>query len=149
MDIESIIADLQENPRDTTHFEALCDLYTAATPDQRDQIRAFVASNRELVSALEHWSPPGLEDDPARRLELKLLSVSIRDGSPDWRDVLLRLAAEWYHAEEQGVDPAPIFRAAANLSNDQGEHHAKGLIRQLLREPRRKNLYDDLQRFMK
>ena len=33
--LESLLEELGANPRDTTQFKALCDLYAAAEPEQR------------------------------------------------------------------------------------------------------------------
>lgn len=128
---------LLEDTHSTELFEELCDDYMAASPQERARIRAFVDANRELISTLEHWHPPYEDEDPGRYLELKLMSISILDGGPDYRDTLLRLAAEWRAAEEHGIDPRPYFSAAARISNGEGEHNAKDLIRQITREPRR------------
>jgi acyl carrier protein len=131
---------LLAEPRSTALFEELCDDYIAASPRRRAAIREAVASNRELVSTLEHWHPPYEQEDLGRYLELKLTSISILDGRPDYRDTLLRLAAEWEAAEKRGFDPRPYFNAAARISTDEREHSAKGLIRQITRESRRNQL---------
>ena len=138
---------LLANPKDTEQFVELCDDYVAASPEQRAHIRQRVNSQRDLVSTLEHWRPPVKDEDFARYLELKLTSISILDGGPDYRDALLRLAVEWRAAEEHGIDPRPYFNAAARISNNQGEHHAQGLIRQITRRSRRDKLLSDLGRF--
>ena len=137
---DEMLDQLKTDPRNTAPFEELCGIYMAARPAQREAIRQFVSSNRDLLSALEHWMPGMREETPERYLQLQLMSVSMRNGYPDYRDTLLFLVALWDFAEERGIDPRPLFSAAARISDDVDVHNAKGLIRQTMRPARRDQL---------
>jgi hypothetical protein len=137
---DEMLDQLKTDPKNTAPFEELCDIYMAARPAQREAIRQFVFSNRDLLSALEHWMPGMREENPERYLQLQLASVSVRNGYPDYRDTLLFLVALWDFAEERGIAPQPLFSAAARISDDVDVHDAKGLIRQTMRPARRDQL---------
>lgn len=136
------------NPDEAALHVNLCDVYFSAAPAERAFIRMMVIATPDLCRRLERWVPEVKDDDPGRYLELRLAALSIRDGRPDARDSLLSLATDWLFAEGQGIDPAPYFRAAGQLSNQDGPHSAGKLIEGMLLPERRATLLEDARKLL-
>ena len=63
-----------------------------------------------------HWIPPFQKSDPRRYVEYQLISATIRNGLPDFRDDLLELVHLWDFAEEKGLNTQEIFEGVSNIS---------------------------------
>ena len=97
-------------------FEKLFEIYKNSTPSERNSMEAFVKSDRFLTYKFVHWIPPYQESDPKRYAEYRLLSATIRDGMPDFRDDLLELVHLWDFLEEKGLNAQEIFEEVNNIS---------------------------------
>lgn len=114
-------------------FEELFEIYRNASASERSLMTKFVKSRVDLSYKLVHWIPPFKETDPKRYLELRLTSVVIRDGVPDFRDDLLRLVYLWDFAEENGINAEKLFKGI----NEMADSH---LFHQVMDPNRRKGL---------
>ena len=100
-------------------FHKLCNLYVAAAPAQRDQLRA-------LVNLADHtWSIPmdstlvdGTvhEFPPEQRIRANLIFHSIENARHDFRDNLISIALIYHSAVETGMDVEGLFLDVAAMS---------------------------------
>ena len=97
-------------------FEELFEIYKNSSPLEKSSINEFVQNDRDLSYKLVHWIPPYLESDPKRYVMYRLISASIRDGRPDFRDDLLEMVHLWDFLEEKGLNAQEIFEEAINIS---------------------------------
>ena len=97
-------------------FEELFEIYKNSSPLEKSSINEFVQNDRDLSYKLVHWIPPCLESDPKRYVMYRLISASIRDGRPDFRDDLLEMVHLWDFLEEKGLNAQEIFKEAINIS---------------------------------
>jgi len=114
-------------------FEELFEIYRNANISERSSITEFIKSERDLSYKLVHWNPPFKETDPKRYLELKLMSVIMRDGAPDFRDDLLSLVYFWDFAEENGINAEELFKEINEMADS-------SLLHQVIDQDRRKGL---------
>ena len=114
-------------------FEELFAIYRNANNSERSSITEFIKSEIDLSYKLVHWNPPYKETDPKRYLELKLMSVIMRDGAPDFRDDLLSLVYFWDFAEENGINAEELFKEI----NEMGD---SSLFNQVMDRNRRRGL---------
>lgn len=97
-------------------FEELFEIYKNSSPLEKSSINDFVQNDRDLSYKLVHWIPPCLESDPKRYVMYRLISASIRDGRPDFRDDLLEMVHLWDFLEEKGLNAQEIFEEAITIS---------------------------------
>ena len=97
-------------------FEELFEIYKNSNPVEKSFMEAFVQNDRDLTYKLVHWIPPYQESYPKRYAEYRLLSATIRDGMPDFRDDLLELVHLWDFLEEKGLNAQEIFEEVNNIS---------------------------------
>lgn len=97
-------------------FKKLYDIYENTEDDGRQEINRYIRASITQQYKLVHWIPPYLQTDPARYVRIRLLSVGIRDGFPDYRDDLLELGYLWTLAGQNGVEPDRIFGEIAELT---------------------------------
>jgi hypothetical protein len=114
-------------------FEELFKLYSNSSPEEKNSMEIFVQNDRDLTYKFVHWIPPYQESDPKRYVEYRLLSVTIRNGRPDFRDDLLELVGLWDFLEEKGLDPQEIFEEVNSTSGS-------FLIHQVMDPERREEL---------
>ena len=79
-------------------------------------MEAFVKSDCDLTYKFVHWIPPYQESDPKCYAEYRLLSATIREGMPDFRDDLLELVHLWDFLEEKGLNAREVFEEVNNIS---------------------------------
>lgn len=89
-------------------FEELFEIYKNSSPSERNSMETFVQNNVELCYKFVHWIPPFQKSDPKRYVEYQLISATIRNGLPDFRDDLLELVHLWDFAEEKGLNAKNI-----------------------------------------
>lgn len=82
-------------------FEELYEIYKNSNPTEKSSMEASVQNDRDLTYKLVHWITPYQESDPKRYEEYRLLSATIRDGMPDFRDDLLELVHLWDFLEKK------------------------------------------------
>ena len=111
-------------------FEELFEIYKKSTPEERNSIETFVQSDRDLSYKLVHWIPPCQENDPKLYVKYRLISATIRNGMPDFRDDLLEMVHLWDFLEEKGLNPQEVFEEASNLNNS--------LLLQQVMDPKRR-----------
>jgi hypothetical protein len=97
-------------------FEELFEIYKNSSPLEKSSINEFVQNDIDLSYKLVHWIPPCLESDPERYVMYRLISTSIRDGKPDFRDDLLEMVHLWDFLEEKGLNAQKFFEEAINIS---------------------------------
>lgn len=97
-------------------FEELFEIYKNSTTAERNSIGTFVQSDRDLIYKFVHWIPPCQEADPKLYVKYRLISATIRNGMPDFRDDLLELVHLWDFLEEKGLNPQEVFEEVSNLS---------------------------------
>ena len=105
-------------------FEELFKIYKNSSPSERNSMETFVQNDIELSYKFVHWIPPCQESDPRRYVEYRLISSSIRNGLPDFRDDLLELVHLWDFAEEKGLNAREIFEKVSNISESSLVHQA-------------------------
>jgi len=98
-------------------FEELFEIYKKSTPEERNSIGTFVQSDRDLSYKFVHWIPPCQENDPKLYVKYRLISATIRNGMPDFRDDLLELVHLWDFLEEKGLNPQEVFEEVSNLND--------------------------------
>ena len=98
-------------------FEELIEIYIKSSPSEQNSMETFVRNHRDLTYKLVHWIPPYQESDPGRYVKYRLLSATIRDGMPDFRDDLLELVHLWDFAEEKRLNAREIFEEINNISS--------------------------------
>ncbi|MEN6292418.1 MAG: hypothetical protein ABFC34_13180 [Methanobacterium sp.] len=96
-------------------FEELFEIYKNSSPLEKSSINEFVQNDIDLSYKLVHWIPPCLESDPKRYVMYRLISASIRDERPDFRDDLLELVHLWDFLEEKGLNAQETFKVEENL----------------------------------
>ncbi|HML04172.1 MAG TPA: hypothetical protein VK426_00215 [Methanobacterium sp.] len=114
-------------------FEELFEIYRNSNGTERSLITEFVKSELDLSYKLVHWHPHCKKTDPNHYLELKLMSVLIRDGTPDFRDDLLSLVYFWDFAEEKGINAEELFKEINEMADS-------SLFHQVMDPDRRKGL---------
>ncbi len=114
-------------------FEELFEIYKNSNPAERNSMETFVQKDRNLTYKFVHWIPPYQESDPKRYIEYRLLSASIRDGLPDFRDDLLELVHLWDFAQEKGLEAQELFEEIMNI-------HGSFLFHQIMDPERRAEL---------
>lgn len=97
-------------------FEELFEIYRNSNPVEKSSIEAFVQNDRDLTYKLVHWIPRYQESNPKLYVEYRLLSATIREGMPDFRDDLLELVHLWDFLEEKGFNAQEIFEEINNIS---------------------------------
>lgn len=98
-------------------FEELFEIYINSSDLEKSEINNFVQKDKDLSYKFVHWIPPYLESDPKRYVEYRLISATIRDGMPDFRDDLLELVHLWDFLEEKGLNSQEIFENANQICN--------------------------------
>ncbi|HHY00361.1 MAG TPA: hypothetical protein GX531_03170 [Methanothermobacter sp.] len=114
-------------------FEELFEIYENSTPAEKNSMEMFVQSDQDFIYKFVHWMPPYEKSDPKRYVKYRLLTVTIRDGRPDFRDDLLELVHLWDFLEEKGLDPQKIFEEVNQASES-------FLIQQVMDPERREEL---------
>lgn len=100
-------------------FEAaLCELYLAAKPTQRDTLRA--AQNSGDLQLSKPWRNPTDYDrtelSREKYLRQSLIKLSIADGTGDYRDDLLSIAFCYHNLLLIGVDAETFLKQIADIS---------------------------------
>ncbi|HYO24874.1 MAG TPA: hypothetical protein VEQ85_07985 [Lacipirellulaceae bacterium] len=108
------------DPRSELHplFAQLCAEFAAASPAQRDAMRAFVARQQKLGGLLwryaNHLAGSIASTGDAGLLPTALAAVALENCAADFRDTLMTLADLYVAAESAGIDPAAAFRQASS-----------------------------------
>jgi hypothetical protein len=128
---ESASAEWEESPVDDearlvsdldVFFDSLCSAYWKAEAARREHIRALLGNHRRLLGNLPHYS-----SRVARRLreasdpdflELGLAAISIDDDRSGY-DAGPLLGDQWREALIAGIDPAPYFQRAVDISSNE------------------------------
>jgi hypothetical protein len=124
-------------------LDDICTAYRTGNDQQRVALRSMV---RKTPLVCDHLLEPYLTWVASERgqaafsnvLEAALTAVSITGGFGDSRDTLLWLDSLWTTAEQHGIDPQPVFKEIAALSDTEETRHpifggsTKGLILLLL-----------------
>jgi hypothetical protein len=104
-------------------FDQVCAAFIVAGADQQATIRAFVAERKALglllwrfANYLTHRLSVGIN---APRVATALAAIAIDNCSANYRDTLMTLADLYVAAESGGIDPRPLFAAAANWATDE------------------------------
>jgi hypothetical protein len=102
-------------------FDHLCQIYLAASQEQRARIRTVVSDKRGILNHLlghVYQSARQIHSTADRqRLRIGLAAASIENCSSDYRDFLLALAELYVTAEAAGLNPRPEFKAVAAMSS--------------------------------
>ena len=64
-----------------------------------------------------------------------LVSISLQDGLPDFRDILLSLVGLWNHSEKKGIAPTPFYTEAVEWGGG-----SAALISQVMDPERRQRI---------
>ncbi len=96
-------------------FEELFQIYKDSSALEKSEINTFVQNDIDLSYKLVHWIPPYLESAPELYVEYRLISATIRNGTPDFRDDLLELVHLWDFLEEKGLNAKQIFENANQI----------------------------------
>lgn len=121
-------------------FEAaIYELYVASSADQRERIRgAFRAGKLEGPS---QWKNPTDYEraDLTRneRIRRRLILLSIRDGTDDFREDLWGIAHSYHNLLLRGVDADRLLNEIADLSAPKAAELFRGFVR---RKPEEKSL---------
>jgi hypothetical protein len=116
-------------------FEKIAHLYISATPFQRSNMRQQIQKNKDVRQALIWWHPKMEETHPRQYLRLCLVSISLQDGLPDFRDILLSLVGLWNHSEKKGIAPTPFYTEAVEWGGG-----SAALISQVMDPERRQRI---------
>jgi hypothetical protein len=102
-------------------FDRLCQIYLAASHEQRARIRTAVSDKRGVLNhLLGHFYRSARQIHSAadgQWLRIGLAAASIENCSSDYRDFLLALAELFVAAESAGINPRPEFKAVAAMSS--------------------------------
>jgi hypothetical protein len=104
--------------------------YVKASAEAREDLRALVTGDETTEELfLEQLAEVSRHADAAKdhlaTLRVFLLGVSL--GSRyDSRDMLMSLAAMWRWAEKQGIDPLPLYREFAEISDSEVNYMVGG-----------------------
>jgi hypothetical protein len=112
------------DPRDELAplFDALCAEYVETSPAGRAALREFAAKQQKLGDLLWRYANALTRRittaDDAARVTRALAALSIENCASDVRDTLMTLADLFVAAETAGIEPRPLFSAAAEWSTD-------------------------------
>jgi hypothetical protein len=114
-----------DDPRRRLHplFARLCAAYVGGDNAQRAAIRAFAAERKKLGQLLWRYANRLARQiqSPAEAdlVTTALAAVAIDNCSANYRDTLMTLADLYAAAEAAGIDPRPLFAAAALTATDE------------------------------
>ena len=102
-------------------FDHLCQIYLAASHEERARIRTAVSDKRGILNRLlghVYRSARQIHSAADRQwLRIGLAAASIENCSSDYRDFLLALAELYVTAEAAGLNPRSDFKAVAAMSS--------------------------------
>lgn len=105
-------------------LRSACELYLAASPEQRESMRSLFAWSYILPPYLLHLvtlRPRGAIEASEQSVRLALAAASLENNKTDYRDMLLALQAVYADAISGRIDPAPLFREAASWSSSRDD----------------------------
>lgn len=119
-------------------IDELCNLYLKGEPGLRAEIRELVQQNHHVFHDLWGYVRRAAEQVRAGGGELwcrfGLAVVSIEDSLGDMTDTLEGLSELHQAAVRDGIDPAPLFKGVAALSNNKINEGREFSTRKLLEE---------------
>jgi hypothetical protein len=102
-------------------FDHLCQIYLAASHEERARIRSAVSDKRGVLNNLlgyVYQSTRQIHSAADRQwLRIGLAAASIENCSSDYRDFLLALAELYVTAEAAGLNSRSEFKAVAAMSS--------------------------------
>jgi hypothetical protein len=115
-------AALGTGPRDEVFavFDEICDVYTRSDPSRCALIRGIVQSreaHRLLEDYLAYASRTLKQGGRPEWLERGVAAASIDDQGRDYRDWLMSLGDLYLSARAARLDPSPVLKRIAELSN--------------------------------
>lgn len=118
-------------------LDTACALYVEATPEQRMIMRELFAWSYTLPGYLQGGvgiAANGVEgEELLRRLRTGLAAAALENNKTDFRDMYVALGDMWVTASLANVDPAPLFREAAEWCSDRDDFgYGYGSMRQFL-----------------
>lgn len=102
-------------------LEEICAFYLEqATAEERAQIRDLFAGDKAFDKMRAFFGRTATDNihsaQDTRWLLLALVTYSIEDLRPDYRDTFINLGELYKAAAKAGIDPAPYFKQVAELS---------------------------------
>lgn len=97
-----------------------CELYIAASPNQRNIMRALLAWSYVLppyLLRLITLHPKGAIEASEHAIRLALAAASWENNKTDYRDMFMALGAVYADAVSAGINPGPWFQEAASWSS--------------------------------
>jgi hypothetical protein len=117
-------------------FDELCEAYSQAPPDECEQVRQVISTNRILQAAfLGHAIRASRNIQTSADLNwlrLGLAAASIENERGDYRDTLLVLAELYVRGEQTGMEPGKEFKQMAGHSDSAKPRGGITSMRELL-----------------